>query len=295
MPSKREIKKMITDDLARAIQDTEKIVGNREEIFNLLLLLKRELNETEHLHRAGASDYDTYRRGMNQISLNLLKIIDDLPVDSFSEAAPDKGDREYSQIETDIAALIREITELEIREADSENHAVKGYINGKRHVVAIQALRTITQHRVSLSSLELSVVAYAFFRSVDLVKAEQIYQMAIENIDADADSAQNKIVAIRSYANFLYNTNRHEDGAKQYEAAVLKGNGEIDNVTNGYTFQMKFSNECDAQDYNSAIQSYKRAKDYFRAIGTGSVRAYNLGILEQAWNSKGIPPDYSRP
>lgn len=295
MSSKREIKKMITDDLARAIQETEEIVGNREDMFNLLLLLKRELNETEHLHRAGTSDYDTYRRGMNQISLNLLKIIDDLPEDSFSDGTPDKGEREYSQVETDLAALIREITELEIREADSDNHAVKGYINGKRHVVAIQALRTITQHRVSLSSLELSVVAYAFFRNVDLVKAEQIYRMAIENIDEYTDSAQNKIVAMRSYANFLYNINHHEDGAKQYEAAVLKGNGEIDNVTNGYTFLMKFGNECDAQNYSGAIQSYQRAKDYFRAIGNGSVRAYNLSSLEQAWNNKRIPPDFSRP
>ena len=79
---------------------------------------------------------------------------------------------------------------------------------------------------------------------------------AIENIDEFTDSVMGKLNAIRGYANFLYAINRFEDAAKQLESAVLEGDGETENVTNGYTFQLKFANECDIQYYENAMHNF---------------------------------------
>ena len=297
MKSRIELKKEITKSSMKTIELLEKILAEKEDstFVNLLIVIKSDLNKTIELDISGVSDKDDYRRGINRVNVNILKIIDDLPSHYFDEQEEVSGTKEYDKDASEISSLIRELSELEIREADSNNQNTKGYINSKRHIIAIQVIRMIEQTQVSISSLEYSLIAYSFYRSVDIIKAEQIYKKAIGNIDVYTDSAQSKINAMRSYANFLYNISRYNDGAKQYESAILEGDTETSNVINGYTYQSKFANESDIPNYENALISYKTAKEFYMKIRNNIVRNHNLNDLATIWNSKNIPPSYSRP
>jgi tetratricopeptide (TPR) repeat protein len=297
MKSKIELKKMLADSSIKTLDYLEQLLVDKhdEENTNLMILIRSNLNSVEKVHTSGVSNYDDYQRGLNQVSVNILKIIDTLPDNYFSTDTKERKTNDVNTYEIEVLSLLRALADIEIKESDSTNAAVNAYLNSKRHLLAIQAIRMINQNNVSISSLEYSLIANAFFRNVDPVKAEEIYKKAIESIDEYSDTAQSKIRAIRAYANFLYNINRTTDAAKQYESAILEGNTEADNIENGYTLQMLFSNECDSQDYERAVKTYKKAKDYLLKIGNSQVRSYQLNFLETVWNNKKVPPNYSRP
>lgn len=297
MSSRIELKQLITEDTLLAMGKLENLLTEKEdkEFINILLVIKGNYNELEKNNRSGIVGIEDYHREINRINLNVLKIMDDIPAFYFDKPSEHQADEEFSRSEFEIAALIRELGELEIREAELFQPNSKGYINSKRHIIAMQLVRMIEKTKVSVSSLEYSMIAYSFYRNVDIVKAEQMYKKAIENIDSYADSAQSKINAIRSYANFLYNINRFEDGAKQYESALLEGDTEANNFINGFTYQMKFANECGIADYNSAVISYKKAKEYYLNIKNSSNRLHNLNGLSNVWDAQNMPPGFIKP
>jgi hypothetical protein len=48
-------------------------------------------------------------------------------------------------------------------------------------------------------------------------------------------------------------------------------------------------------NFDEALKSYKKAKEYILNIQNKIVQRYNIDALEHAWNNKQLPPVYSRP
>lgn len=304
MNSRIQLKQLITKNPMQALKQIEALLSDQEdqELFNVLIVLKSELIRIEQSQKTGTIDNDEYRRQLNRINLNIISLIDDLP-DGYLDQPPEADENpELSRFSLIVADLIRELGKLDIQEAKAlavptqpATTPVFIQINRQRHIIALQAIRLIEQERLSISSLEYAQIAQAFYRNVDVIKSEQIYKKAIRNVDEYTDSASSKIAVIRGYAQFLYNIGRPKEGERQYESAILEGISETDNVNNGQTYQMRFANECDIPDYDSALISYKKAKEYFIKINNNFTRNYNLTALESAWNEKKVPPNYSRP
>jgi tetratricopeptide (TPR) repeat protein len=301
MKSRIEIKQMIAAKPKEALEYLESLVDQQKntEITNVLILIQSELNEIEQMNLSGTSSYDEYRRGMNRINLNILKIVDDLP-DGYFETVQDKKSAKDTHYEIDqtrmqVSTLIRDLVDIGIQDVNYANPTISGFLNSKRHIITNQVVRLVEKSGLSISGAEYLVIANALHSLMDNVKAEQFFKRAIENIDEYTDSAISKINVIRSYADFLYRINRAADGAKQYATALVQGTMDEDYLINGYTYQMKFYNEADIQNYGIAIEDYKMAKSFYQQVGNSMVRNYNLNALENTWNSKNIPATYSRP
>ncbi len=272
-----------------------------DQLTNTLIVIRGDLVDIERMYQIHVSDYDEYRRGLNKINLNLLKVIDDLPDQYFQESSRSERPETVTSVPTDeirlqISALIKEILDINIQEIQTSNNSyIASILNHKRHIVLNQIVRLIESNKISIAGTEYMAIALAYNSILDMLKAEQYFKRGIENIDEYTDSAFSKIYIIRSYADFLYRNNRYSDGAKQYESAILQVQGDADNIVNGYTYQMKFVNESDIQDYEEAVKSYKKAKEYYLNIKNKIAQRYNMEQLENAWNAKQVPSVYSRP
>lgn len=303
MKSRTEVKRMITSNSMEVLEYLEKLIEGKEDegMINTLIMMRSDLVDIERTHQRNLSDYDEYRRGLNKVNLNILKVIDDLPDQYFNEQVEPEPQQVTttivsSQLRLQVANLVKDLLDISIQENQPNNNAyIGGFLNHKRHVILSQIIRLVEENKLSIAGTEYLAIANAYNSILDTTKAEQYFKRGIENIDEYADSAFSKIFIIRSYADFLYRNNRHSDGAKQYESAVLEGQGDMDSVINGYTYQMKFVNECDVMNYDEALKAYKKAKEYILNIQNKIVQRYNIDALEHAWNNKQLPPVYSRP
>ncbi len=301
--NKAELKRMITSSSMETLDSLVGLVNKHQEeaqLANTLIVIRGDLVDIERMYQVQVSDYDEYRRGLNKINLNLLKIIDDLPNQYFEESSEselrvDKTSVITDQLRLQVSTLIRDILDINIQENQIGNAYIASILNHKRHIILSQIVRLIESNNISVAGAEYMAIALAYSSVLDMLKAEQYFKRGIENIDEYTDSAFSKLYIIRSYADFLYRNNRYSDGAKQYESAILQVQGDTDNIMNGYTYQMKFVNECDIQAYEEALKSYQKSKDYYSNVENKAAKKYNMEQLEDAWNTKQVPPFYSRP
>jgi tetratricopeptide (TPR) repeat protein len=291
-----DIKKKIADDAQDAISFLLELVESKndqdEEIMNPLITIAAELKRAkkENLLGTGGSN-DDFQRHLNNINANLLKIVDILPEHYFNETTASTVLEQSALLEpayihqqamfSQVTGLIQNLIDIDIQYSQIEDNPLLGsYLNTKRQVNIDHIMRISIGNGLTLSSSQYTVIAVALHNVLDNIRAEQYFKKAIEIIDPYSDSVHTKLAAMRSYAYFLYNLSRYEDGAKQYESAIVKGNSDFDQYLNGYTWQMKFNSEASHQRYQAAKEAYEKAKACYEQIKNVTVRNHNLNGLE---------------
>jgi tetratricopeptide (TPR) repeat protein len=298
-----EIKRMISTDIDAALDYLETLFVNDNDSFNMLMVVRGDLKETEKLKLIG--DDNQYRMNLNRINLSLLKIVDDLPDASVknSEKTDNAQDDVVVQQEKRILAfnLNKELWDLTIYETEARASFPDNYptlfsnFNGKRQILVNNIIWLLEAYHLTVSTAEYMNIASALNSVYDTIKAEKYYKKAIEIIDEYTDSYISKITAIRSYANFLYQMNRPLEGAKQYESAIAECKNDADYLTNGYTYQLRFVAESSVKNYDKAIEAYKKAKEHYEKISYGTKSQNNIKVLENAWKAAQIPTTYKQP
>lgn len=302
MKTNTEIKRMISSDIDAALDYLEGLFAHDNDAFNMLIVIRSDLKHTGQLKLIG--DDTQYRMNLNRINLSLLKIIDDLPDSSVkrSESTDNTAiDIVFQQEKRfQVFNIIKELWDLNLYEtqarAANPDHAMLfSQMNSKRQLIVNNIIWLLEAYHLTVSSAEYLHIASALNAVFDNVKAEKYYKKAIEIIDEYTDSFSSKITAIRGYANFLYQMNRPEEGAKQYDSAVFESNNDVDNFTNAFTYQAKFLDEASLQNYDKALEAYKKAKNHYGKIKNSRQSQYNLRLLENLWNSVQMPSSYKHP
>jgi tetratricopeptide (TPR) repeat protein len=298
-----EIKRMISADIDAALDYLETLLANDNDAFNMLIVIRGDLKQTEQLKLIG--DDAQYRMNVNRINLSLLRIIDDLPDSSVKNSentgsnTPD--DAVFQQEKRlQVFTVLKELWDLNIYETEAraeapDNQALFSNLNSKRQIIVNNAIWLLEVYHLTVSTAEYMNIAFALNSVYDTVKAEKYYKKAIEIIDEYTDSFAAKVSAIRGYANFLYQMNRPEEGAKQYESAVIEGKNDVAYFTNGYTYQQIFNAEAGAKNYEKALAAYKKAKESYEKISYGSKSKNNLNLLENAWIGAHMPATFKQP
>jgi tetratricopeptide (TPR) repeat protein len=290
MKSKFEVKQLIQDNLNDVFDYLEaEIVAKADEDFvNSTLLLKSTFKETERLNNLGVMSYEDYNRKLTQVKLNILNLIDDIPNHFFEQKTNIKSienftiDNNYTFLT--ISKLIRELVDIAAAyRLNQEESIIRANLNNKRTVLVNQVTKLINTHQFSLSGIEYQVVADAFYAISDYDNAQEFYRKGIESIDKYTESAVSKISSIRNYANFLFNINEKEKGAKQYETAILAVNSTQANVQNGRTYQMQFVNQVEHRMIEPAVESFKLAKDYYSKVENPTNRNLLIRDLKTIW------------
>lgn len=297
MKSRIEIKRMIESNPMNALDyliDNLDEDANRE-FFNTAIVIKSDLVKTNKMQTLGLISFEENRRRQTQVNVNIIDIIDRIPDEFFSLSQSSLKYIPINEGYLHVASLIRKLANIKIEYTTAKDEFAKGFYTGKRHLIATQAASLVERNNIEVSSLEYMTIAEAFHLSVDNIKAEELFKKAILNINEYSDSALIKIVIIRSYANFLYQINRPHDGANQYETAILKNLSSEANILNGYTYQMKFRNDSEIHDFDTAVESYEKAKEFYLKIDNKSIQRHNIKNLEKAWDSFQMPHNLSRP
>lgn len=302
MKTNTEIKRMISVDIDAALDYLESLFANDNDAFNMLIVIRSDLKQTEKLKLIG--DDAQYRMNLNRINLSLLKIIDDLPDSSVRRSENTEStamDVVFQQEKRFLSfTLLKELWDLNLHETEArainpDNQLLFSQMNSKRQIIVNNIIWLLEAYHLTVSSAEYLHIASALNGVYDNVKAEKYYKKAIEIIDEYTDSFSSKITAIRGYANFLYQMNRPEEGAKQYDSAIFESNNDVDNFTNAFTYQGKFLDEASLKNYENAVDAYKKSKNHYAKINNIGVSQYNMRLLENLWNSTQMPSSFSRP
>jgi tetratricopeptide (TPR) repeat protein len=232
--------------------------------------------------------YEDYNRKLTQVKLNILNLIDDIPNHFFEQKTNIKSienftiDNNYTFLT--ISKLIRELVDIAAAyRLNQEESIIRANLNNKRTVLVNQVTKLINTHQFSLSGIEYQVVADAFYAISDYDNAQEFYRKGIESIDKYTESAVSKISSIRNYANFLFNINEKEKGAKQYETAILAVNSTQANVQNGRTYQMQFVNQLEHRMIEPAVESFKLARNYYSKVENPTNRNLLIRDLKTIW------------
>jgi tetratricopeptide (TPR) repeat protein len=298
-----EIKRMIGADIDAALDYLETLLANDNDSFNMLMVVRGDLKETEKLKLIG--DDAQYRMNLNRINLSLLRIVDDLPDSSVknsentNNSTPDDTVFQHEK-RLQVFTVLKELWDLNISETKAraevpDNQALFSNFNSKRQIIVNNAIWLLEVYHLTVSTPEYMNIAFALNSVYDTVKAEKYYKKAIEIIDEYTDSFASKVSAIRGYAYFLYQMNRPEEGAKQYESAVIEGKNDVVYFTNGYTYQQIFNAEAGAKNHEKALDAYKKAKQNYEKISYGSKNKNNLTLLENAWKTAQMPATFKQP
>ena len=313
MNTRTDIKKMISPDAKVALDYLVTVVdaANDKDMENALIVIKSELETVNRNNVLGTIQADEFQTKLNQININILKIIDYLP-DSYLNAsnAPSaaavptirgKDDSDLQSNRIYVSGLLRELADLEISNAKdhtevnySANFALNSWYNTKRQILVNQIIWFLESTHTSVSGSEYVNIGRALVSVFDDSKGEQYYKRAIATIDVYTDSVTSKLAAIRSYADFLYRKGRPDEGAKQYDSSIMQGEDATTNALNGYTRQMQFSSEWDVQNFTAANSAADAAKMYYNKILNTGSRNYWMGLLNTAINSK-KPPSSNAP
>ncbi len=309
MNTKTDIKKMISPDAKVALDYLVTVVdaANDKDMENALIIIRTELETVSRNNVLGTIQADEFQTKLNQININILKIIDYLP-DSYLNAintpsaaaivSSTKGNDESSPSNRLIvSAFLRELLDLEIQNAEdhtdanyANNFNLNSWYNTKRQTLVNQIIWFLESTHTTVSSSEYLNIARALVSVFDDTKAEQYFKRAISTIDVYTDSVTSKLTAVRSYANFLYTKGRSEEGAKQYDSAIMQGEDGTTYSLNGYTRQMQFGSEWEVQNFTAANIAADAAKNYYNKINYVGTRNYWLNLLSTTVNAKKPQP-----
>lgn len=305
MKSKIEVKRMLVKSPMEALDYLDELMGEEKsaQLQKLIFVTQGDLADLSASKIAGSISHEEHSRDMSRIRLNILNIIEEIPDRLFftetTEADSSRTVQEHQNVFIETLSLIRQLANLKVEEfnhlSNPNRDIVYGHMNTNRHILVNQIVKLVEINNFTLSSAEYRVIAEALQNVFDNVKAEEYYKRAIETIDEYTDSANSKVVAARSYAAYLYSTNRIEEGAKQFKAAILSNTNDLGNNLNGYTYQAKFALEADLGLIDHAIISYTKAKEYYNLLINPFYRASQLQILEKTWTSKPNVANYKRP
>ena len=281
MSSKAEVKIMISPDPKVALDFLINLMSNAKdaERENSFIVVKSNLETLNHNQQVGVISYDEYSTKVSQITANILYLVDSLPDTYFNSGdskqvlSPD-DDANYATKRAMASKLIKELSDFEIQYAtlsyqnlnQNNDYDVDTLFNSKREALVYQIIWFIESNNLSISSADYVVIAMSLVSVYDDTRAEQYYKKAISNIDAFTESAISKISAKRSYASFLYLKGRLDDGAKQYDGAILQGDDDTTLSINGYTLQLKYGSESYFMNKDNADKAYQDAMGYYSKI-----------------------------
>ncbi len=309
MNSRIDIKKMISPDAKVALDYLITVVdvAKDKDLENALIVIQTELETANRNNVVGALLGDEFQTKLNQININILKIIDYLP-DAYLNASNTpssaamvpttngKDDADTKNNRVYVSSLIRELVEIEITNAREHtevnyaaNFSLNSWYNTKRQVLVNQIIWFLESTHTTVSGSEYVNIARALVSVFDDNKGEQYYKKAISTIDVYTDSVTSKLAAVRSYADFLYRKGRADEGRKQFDSAIMQGEDGTTYALNGYTKQMQFNSEWDLQNFDAANKAIDEAKTFYNKIQNISSRNYWLNLLNTTVNAKKPP------
>ena len=306
MNTRTDIKKMISPDAKVALDYLVTVVdaANDRDLENALIVIKTELETVNRNSVLGTLAADEFQTKLNQININILKIIDYLPdtylnlsntpsaaaIVSNTKSTDDSDSQKNRLI---VSALLRELLDLELKCAGDQavstyvyNYNLSSWYNTKRQTLVNQIIWFLESTHTTVSTSEYVNIARALVSVFDDNKAEQYFKRGISTIDVYTDSVTSKLSGVRSYANFLYTKGRADEGAKQYDSAIMQGEDATTYALNGYTRHMQFSSEWEVQNFTAASAAADAAKAYYNKITFVGTRTYWLNLLNSMVNSK---------
>lgn len=197
-----------------------------------------------------------------------------------------------------LSSTIRELIRL-----NSENSALYFVPQAKRDSRFYQAYSTIMetaavlsrqavflaeQRRELVSDVEFGTIAQGLVLAGDILLADTYFQRAIEK----SANAFYKVVNTRSYANFLFNQGKHQQGREFYQKAldIVTNDSDFHKSTNAYTYQMWMVSEANHRMWEEAERNYLLAKRLFESLANPVARDSALRALELAYKSVYTPP-----
>lgn len=306
MNTRTDIKKMISPDAKIALDYLVTVVNaaNDKDMENALIVIKTELETVSRNNLLGTIQADEFQTKLNQININILKIIDYLPdnylnlsntpsaaaIVSNTKSTDDSDSQKNRLI---VSGLLRELLDFEVLWARDQadptivnNYNLSSWYNTKRQTLVNQIIWFLESTHTTVSTSEYVNIARGLVSVFDDNKAEQYFKRAISTIDVYTDSVTSKLSGVRSYANFLYTKGRADEGSKQYDSAIMQGEDSTTYALNGYTRHMQFSSEWEVQNIPAANAAADAAKGYYNKITFIGTRNYWLNLLNTMINSK---------
>jgi tetratricopeptide (TPR) repeat protein len=299
MKSKETIKGLIVKKPQEALEYLAEVVDRKEDTatFNAVLLIESQLSDLNNHNMQGTIALDDFTLGIQKIRNNILNVIEQAGDQYFSEEETEIIEHKDMATLFQVFALLRDLLELKINEAlllADPVPSIGSYTNVKRHIILNQIIKLLRYSNIELSSVEYRVIAEAFQGLSDDIKAEEYFKKALNVIDEFTDSTNSKIVAIRSYGNFLYAKGKSAEGLKQYQSAIIDGTSQEVMTFNGYTYRLIFGQEADFGHYEVALEFYKKAVECFNKITNPTLRNNSLNALNAAWEAKKMPATMKR-
>ena len=136
-----------------------------------------------------------------------------------------------------------------------------------------------------ISPVDLNTIAVANYNSGNFIEADLFHRQGIKKAD-DINDNYSKVLATRSYANFLFSIGKNEDGRDKYKTAIslmqslpTQGQNDLIPYTNGITYQMWAINELSIGNNDQARKNFSNAQKEFYKIENSFVKDTSLKTL----------------
>ena len=159
--------------------------------------------------------------------------------------------------------------------------AVSSILNQQNTFLLNQATYLAEQVPTLMTAVEYNTIASATASAGDLIAADRYYKKAVDV----APNGYFRALALRSYANFLFQQQRFDEARRLFKqsVALIAGTGDFVHFTNGFTYQMWGWNEANLAHAKAQADVYfEIAANEFMAIENVQVRSDSLMRLQLA-------------
>jgi tetratricopeptide (TPR) repeat protein len=170
---------------------------------------------------------------------------------------------------------------------DSYRQAQGAQFNQQRYFLLHQAMRLADQIEELVTDVEYNTIAYTCGNVGDLVNADKFYRRAI----GSTPTVVAKVLAIQSYANFLFFQHRFEEGRKQFDEAtrLITGGDNVARSIRGSVYQAWAVAELLAKSPARAEPLKESARSEFSGIDLEFQKQQLLSSFDNAIRSASLP------
>lgn len=192
----------------------------------------------------------------------------------------------YSQFQNSLNGLIDLSQEYELlnlrpeKDKDIEYSKRLGGIKMKRASIAEQAHNLAIKIPELISVTEYTELAKSFYALREYEKAELHHKSAISKAKGPLG-----IAAKRSYADFLYLTDRVNEGRRQYSNCAIDQTTDKNKEINVKSLKMQMFNEAKINNYEMSEKFYNEALAIISRIGNKQINKDLLVEVENEWRN----------
>jgi len=200
----------------------------------------------------------------------------------------EEGDRARA-FRQDLSRIIQELSSARaeeqslVRSGATEHegvHLQRWQLLWQRMDLLVRRATCLVSARPQLATdIDYVILAQALHLSRMWDRAERAWQEAVER----APSPDYRALNLRGYAEFLFATDRKEEGRKAYRKALgsLPSNTDSNRYVNGYTYQLWM--QLEYSDVGRMDECYMQAQREFRSMSNARLRAEALEYLQRSY------------